>query len=82
MSIELMLKDENRMPDLLKLVRELKAEGATRIALHPDGSIASVEFGPASPAYEDQHDPSDVEVTPKRRPTGQLVPRGDRVERD
>lgn len=71
-----MLQVKDRMADLLKLVRELKAEGATRIALHPDGSIASVEFGPA---YEEpQHDPRDVDVTPKRRPTGQLVPVGNR----
>lgn len=63
------------MADLLKLVRELKAEGATRIAFHPDGSLASAEFGPAY-EQEDQHDDSKpVVVTPPRRPTGQLVPR-------
>ena len=67
----------------IALLRELKGEGATRVAFHPDGSLASVEYGDTATAlprsHEDQHDDSSVEVTPPRRPTGMLVPRGDRA---
>lgn len=78
-----MLSNQHGMPDArLTLLRELKAEGATKVTLHPDGSIASVEFGPdaAQPHHDDQHE-NPVVVTPKRRPTGQLVPRDESERR-
>lgn len=58
-------------------ILRLKAEGATRIAYHSDGSLAEVEFGDsATPrTQEDQDEPRDPRTTHPRRPTGGLVTR-------
>jgi hypothetical protein len=64
------------MADVVDVILRLKAEGATRIALHPDGSVASVDFGEAMPAtQENQDEPRDPRSTHPRRPTGGLVTR-------
>ncbi len=65
---------------ILETVRALRAEGATSIAFHADGSVASVAFGPVESEY--QHEGQDTATeTPTRRVTGALVPRAptDRV---
>ncbi len=61
------------MTDALRLLESLRDMGATDVALHPDGSIAHVRFGPdASPGDEPQNEAP----APKRMSaTGGLVPR-------
>jgi hypothetical protein len=62
----------------VETIQRLKAEGATRIAFHPDGSLSSIEFGPTMPATEEgQNEHRDPAATYPRRPTGGLVTRGD-----
>lgn len=62
-----------------KLLDQLRAEGATRVAFHESGALASVEYGPlvAPFAGEGQHDDTPA---PKGHgyppsPGGRLVPR-------
>ncbi len=63
--------------DLLERLRE---RGATKVSFHPDGSIATIEYAAAAMPHihDTQHENTTPVVTPPRRPTGQLVPRGDR----
>lgn len=65
---------QQRMPDL-QLLDSLRERGVSRATFHPDGSIASVEFGPiASDSDEPQHEAP--KGPPKRMSaTGGLVPR-------
>jgi hypothetical protein len=65
------------MADVVDVILRLKAEGATRIALHPDGSVAQVEFGDSTlpRTQENQDEPRDPRSTYPRRPTGGLVTR-------
>jgi hypothetical protein len=71
------LQHRQRMDSRTALARELKAEGATRIAFHPDGSLAEVEFGP-SVQYETQAEDHTPAEAPYRSPLGRLVPRASR----
>ncbi len=75
---EAVLHHRQRMDSLIVRLRELKAEGATKIAFHPNGSVASVEFGPSVDSSEYQHDDPDPDAAPIRRVTGGLVPRASR----
>lgn len=77
--IESVLSQENRMAVDVDTILRLKDQGATRIALHSDGSLAEVEFGGTTlPRTEDHQDePRDPRATYPRRPTGGLVTRDD-----
>lgn len=37
-------------------MKELRDMGAVRVVLHPDGTIASVDFGPQASEAETQHE--------------------------
>lgn len=61
------------MTDILETIRALREMGATQVTLHPDGSVASVVFGPESSESEA---PQRETPAPKRKSaTGGLVPR-------
>lgn len=58
-------------------ILRLKAEGATKVVLRPDGGV-EVEFGgPLPRTQEDQNESRDPRTTYPRRPTGGLVTRDD-----
>jgi len=61
------------MTDMLTRLRELRAEGVVKATFHPDGSVASVEFGPEEPegAQNEVPKPSPRVLST----TGRLVPR-------
>ena len=58
---------------------ELRAKGVTRASFNPDGSLASVEFGPVTSPV-DESKPEDPEQPRRKSAVGRLVPRG--VETD
>lgn len=62
-----------------KLLEALRGQGAIRIAFHPSGTLASVEFGPVVSDDDDdiQHGTSDAPKgdAPTRSHVGRLVPR-------
>lgn len=55
------------------MLEKLRESGAVKVSFHPDGTLASVEFGPPSVHEETQH----AEPKPARRvsATGGLVQR-------
>ncbi len=63
------------------LLQQLRSEGATKVAFHPNGALASVEFGPAVSDDGPQHEAPDAPKGETRAvsPVGRLVPR---VQRD
>lgn len=72
------LHSEQRMAEID--LDDLRAKGVTRAAFHPDGSLASVEFGPlATPAARTADTKHDEPKGPPKRmsATGGLVRRGD-----
>jgi hypothetical protein len=62
-------------------LEELRGKGVTRASFHPDGSLASVEFGPLASSPEDATQPEQPAAPMKRRSAvGGLVPRGDKPD--
>jgi hypothetical protein len=60
------------------MLEALRGQGAIRIAFHPSGALASVEFGPVvGDPDESQHEASDAPKgdAPTRSHVGRLVPR-------
>lgn len=57
------------------MIDDLRERGVTRATFHPDGSLASVEYGHLAPTGDTQHE--DLKDQPKRaaRAVGGLKPR-------
>ncbi len=58
----------------LKVLDELRGRGVARATFHPDGSLATVEFGTLT--SDEDKDQRDQQPGPKRRSVvGGLIPR-------
>lgn len=59
----------------VETLEALRSKGATKVAFHPNGALASVEFGPVASDGEPQNEASDAPEPRVSGPVGRLVPR-------